>query len=110
MLQYMKDTRLDNPDIIVKDKRLLELDEIVTEVKQDEEWEAARMSIYGQGIEEGRKSGLEDGQKQGELKKTKIFVHNLLKRGMSDEDICLLAECTPQLINEVRSTLNSEKK
>ena len=37
LLQYMKDTRLDNPDIIVKDKRLLELDEIVTEVKQDEE-------------------------------------------------------------------------
>lgn len=31
MLQYMKETRIDNPEIIVKDSQILELDEIVTE-------------------------------------------------------------------------------
>ena len=31
MLQYMKETRIDNPEIVVKDSRLLELDEIVNE-------------------------------------------------------------------------------
>lgn len=29
LLQYMKDTRIDNPDIMVKDSRILELDENV---------------------------------------------------------------------------------
>ena len=34
LLQYMKDTRLDNPEIKVKDERLIELDRIVSEVKE----------------------------------------------------------------------------
>ena len=34
LLQYMKDTRLDNPEIKVKDERLIELDRIVSEVNQ----------------------------------------------------------------------------
>ena len=80
LLQYMKDTRIDNPDIIVKDRRILELDEIVTEIKQDEEWEDTKMSIYGLGLEQG--------EKQSELNKTKIVIRNLLKREISDEDIC----------------------
>ena len=37
LLQYMKNTTLDNPDIVVKDERITELDQIVTEVKQSEE-------------------------------------------------------------------------
>ena len=37
LLQYMKDTRLDNPEIKVKDERLIELDRIVSEVKESEE-------------------------------------------------------------------------
>ena len=45
LLQYMKDTRLDNPEIKVKDERLIELDRIVSEVKESEEWEAVEMNI-----------------------------------------------------------------
>lgn len=37
MLQYRKETRIDNPEIPVKDPRILELDHIVTEVKESEE-------------------------------------------------------------------------
>lgn len=37
LLQYMKNTTLNNPDIVVKDERITELDQIVTEVKQSEE-------------------------------------------------------------------------
>ena len=36
LLQYMKDTTLDNPNITVKDERILDLDRIVEEVKQSE--------------------------------------------------------------------------
>lgn len=39
LLQYMKTTDINNPDIVIKDKRLIELDNIVAEVKESEEWE-----------------------------------------------------------------------
>ena len=45
LLQYMKDTRLDNPEIKVKDERLIELDRIVSE--------AVEMNILEVGISNG---------------------------------------------------------
>ena len=33
LLQYMRDTTLENPDITVRDKRIIDLDRIVEEVK-----------------------------------------------------------------------------
>ena len=47
----MKDTRLDNPEIKVKDERLIELDRIVSEVKESEE--AVEMNILEVGISNG---------------------------------------------------------
>ena len=58
MLQYMKDTRLNNPNILIKDPRILELDDIVTEVKDSEEWEAVKMNILEIGIERGAEQKL----------------------------------------------------
>lgn len=57
MLQYMKETSLDNPNILVKDARIIELDNIVTEVKESEEWEAVKMNILEVGITKGRLEG-----------------------------------------------------
>ena len=45
LLQYMKNSTLSNPEILVIDDRIRRLDAIVTEVKQSEEWEDAHMSI-----------------------------------------------------------------
>ena len=63
--QYMKNTTLNNPDIVVKDERITELDQIVTEVKQSEEWEAVKVSLLSVGIgigkEEGRRQGITEG-------------------------------------------------
>ena len=61
LLQYMKNTTLDNPEILVKDKRIRELDRIVREVKQSEEWEAVKMNILEIGIEKGKKEGKAEG-------------------------------------------------
>lgn len=58
LLQYMKNTRLDNPDIIEKDERLVELDGIVTEVKESEEWEVVQMDLIEFGIEKGKTVGM----------------------------------------------------
>lgn len=57
LLQYMKETTLKNPNILVRDKRILELDNIVSEVKESEEWETIRMNILEIGIQEGREEG-----------------------------------------------------
>ena len=64
LLQYMKNTTLGNPDIIVKDKRIEELDRIVKEVKQSEEWEAVKMNI----LEIGLKQGIEQGMAKSAMK------------------------------------------
>ncbi len=47
LLQYMKETNIENPNVTVKDCRILELDHIVNEVKASEEWEAVKMDIRG---------------------------------------------------------------
>lgn len=50
LLQYMKNTTLSNPHIIIQDERILDLDRIVKDVKQSEEWEAVRMNILEIGL------------------------------------------------------------
>ena len=61
LLQYMKYTTLDNEDVTEKDNRILDLDKIVREVKQSEEWEAVEMNIFEIGVEHGKELGIEQG-------------------------------------------------
>ena len=65
LLQYMKHTTLDNENIIVKDKRILDLDRIVGKVKQSEEWEAVEMNIYEIGVARGEELGEKRGEERG---------------------------------------------
>lgn len=89
LLQYMKDTRLDNPEIKVKDKRLIELDRIVSEVKESEEWEAVEMNI------------LEVGISNGEMKKLVSLVCKKLKKGCSPEEIANILEEDINVIQKI---------
>ncbi len=59
LLQYMKSTDINNPEIQIRDKRLLDLDKIVTQVKKSEEWEAVKMDILDIGIQKGMEQGIE---------------------------------------------------
>ena len=61
LLQYMKNTSLNNPEIESKDERIIRLDEIVTEVKESEEWEAVQMNILEIGISHGMEQGIAQG-------------------------------------------------
>ena len=65
LLQYMRHTTLDNENIMVKDKRILDLDRIVGEVKQSEEWEAVKMNIYEIGVARGEELGEKRGEARG---------------------------------------------
>ena len=79
--------------------------------------EAIEMSIFEYNEEEALKyiredefqMGKEEGIEQGELSKTRTFIRNMLKRGMSEEDICALAECDKALIEEVRNEKENGK-
>lgn len=94
LLQYMKNTSLDNPEIEVRDERLCNLDRIVKEVKESEEWEAVEMNILDIGIERGREEGREEGRKQGREQgeqRVNRLIQLLLERSRLDE-IAKMAE------------------
>ena len=86
LLQYMKNTTLDNPDIIVKDERIVELDRIVSEVKQSEEWEAVKMNILEIGIQHGIERGIEQGKAQGLEQGIRGVIETCQEFGISQGD------------------------
>ena len=96
LLQYMKHTTLENPEILVKDERIMQLNEIVTEVKQSEEWEAVKMSILSIGLERGEKIGLEKGLNRGE----KIGLEKGMDRGLSCGKVQGKAQSILELLEE----------
>ncbi|MBQ6995887.1 MAG: hypothetical protein IJN64_15615 [Lachnospiraceae bacterium] len=55
----MKNTTLDNPEIQVKDERIIELDKIVTEVKESKE---VKMNILEIGMAKGEQIGMTKGE------------------------------------------------
>lgn len=71
LLQYMKDTTLENPNICIQDPRIRELDEIVDEVLQSDEWEVLTMGFFETceqlGVEKGMKEGIQWGLERGRL-------------------------------------------
>ena len=57
------------------------------------------------GVNEGVSQGITQGITQGIQNKTHIVVSNMLKRSMSTEDICALAECSEEFVEKVRAEL-----
>ena len=104
MLQYIKKTRIDNPEILVKDSRILELDKIVTEVKSSEEWEAVQMNILEVGIEHGLQKGLQQGLQQ----KITELVEKKLKKGLSVSEIADMLEESEETIREIVEKLQKK--
>ncbi len=89
LLQYMKYTTLDNEDVTEKDDRILDLDKIVREVKQSEEWEAVEMNIFEIGVERGKELGIEEGKEQGTLKTLVRSVElNMKNYHMNIQEAC----------------------
>ena len=102
LLQYMKDTRIDNPDIMVKDSRILELDDIVQEVKASEEWEAVKMNILEIGIERGIKQELQQGLQQKLIE----LVEKKLAKGYSIVEIADMLEESEETIKKIIGELH----
>lgn len=80
----MKRTTLDNPEIQVRDERIVELDKIVAEVKESEGWEEVQMNILEVGISRGIQ--------QGEERKLLRLVCKKLAKGCSVPEIAEMLE------------------
>ena len=89
----MKDTRLDNPNIETEDERLIKLNEIVSEVKESEEWEAVQMNILEVGIQRGLE--------QGEQKKIVSQVCKKMAKGYTVDEIADMLEEEPSVIQTI---------
>lgn len=109
LLQYMKNTTLDNDEIVVRDERILELDRIVEEVRQSEEWEAVRMNILEigikKGLEEGMEKGIEKGIKKGMEKGIEKgkgeMILAMLKNGYPYSEVAKVADMTEEEIKRI---------
>lgn len=101
LLQYMKETRIDNPEILVKDPRILELDHIVTEVKESEEWEAVKMNILEVGLTKGREEGRAEGKAEGEILKLLSQIRKKINKGCSPSDIADALEESEEFIHRI---------
>ena len=97
LLQYMKNTTLENPDIVVRDERILDLDRIVEEVKQSEEWEAVKMNLLEIGIEKGI-----------EQSRTEI-IRNMLNSGLSSKEVSEVTQIPLDIVKEVERKTNENK-
>ncbi|MGN0376211.1 MAG: Rpn family recombination-promoting nuclease/putative transposase [Suilimivivens sp.] len=98
LLQYMKKTNINNPEITVKDERLLELDKVVTEVRESEEWEAVRMDILDVGIKRG--------QTQGEYKKLISQIEKKKSKGCTIQEIADIFEEDISLVEKIYNALD----
>ena len=101
LLQYMKDTRSDNPNILCWDNRLTQIDEVVKEVKQSEEWEAVQMSILLIGMERGQKIGEALGEARGEAYVLTDLIIKKMKRGLAPEQIADMLEINLAIVKEI---------
>ena len=61
--------------------------------------------MYGKILDYEAKDILNRGKAAGMQDKTRIVISNMLKRNMSDADICALAECSQEMVDEVRKSL-----
>ena len=75
---------------------------ILSEFLKQNRAEAIKVSIYEYDEELHFKTLLEEGREQGLEEKTRTIIQNMLARGMADEDIMAIAECSLELINQVR--------
>ena len=108
LLQYMKDTTLENQNVTIKDRRILDLDRIVNEVVQMEEWEAVKMNILeiglAQGMEKGLAQGMEKGLAQGMEEGLAQGIETGLKKGIREGE-----ERLAQLLRLLKSAGRNEE-
>ena len=92
LLQYMKETSLYNPDVLIRDERMCRLNSIVTEVTESEEWEEISMSIYSNALERGTEIG-----------QISHLINQICKKLLREKSLETIAEELEEDVNVLRS-------
>ena len=98
LLQYMKRTDINNPELKEPDQRIVGLNRIVKEVKESEEWEGVKMDILDVGINRGIG--------RGEYKRLILQVGRKKAKGISAVEIAEMFEEDPELIQKIYDALD----
>ena len=91
---------------ILKERMSEEMGGKVLRLPSDELREAREAGI-NLGIRQGISKGISCGIETGKEEKTRTVVTNMIKRGISDADICAMAECEPEFVEQVRKKLEN---
>lgn len=97
LLQYMKHTSVDNPDIKIWDERLIKIAQVVKEVKESEEWEEVKMGVMSVVMERG----MEIGEEHGEMKKLVSLTLRKMRRNISPEETADMLETDVEVIRRI---------
>ena len=103
LLQYIRHTDLENPEIVVRDPRLIRLDRIVQEVRRSEEWEDIKMNLIEYGVEKG----IQQGMQQGESKKLIQMVCRKLQKRKDPKKIAEELEEDENVIERICRAVKS---
>lgn len=80
----------------------------VTDLRKEKVMEGDKVNMcqaMKEWAEEERAEGRLEGSRIGADEKTRTVVRNMLKRGMADEDVMALAECSMEMLEEERAKL-----
>ena len=106
--EQVKKLVLDNPDYekISEDaydvmKQYANISELKTEKVEGEK----NMVNMAKGLQDWAEEERAEGRREGIQSMVRIFVKNMLKSGMSDEDILMLSECDRELLEEVKKSI-----
>lgn len=82
----------------------------LTEYNEEEAKKCMQEECYedglAEGIAKGRAEGRAEGLEKGIMQEKWKFVKNLIAAGMDDENICRYVECTQELVDEVRRSMD----
>ena len=110
--QHMDADSLEVLSVLLNAPKLWE-DRIKYMKKTDEREEynmcQALEELFADNWEAGMEAGIKEGIKEGIEEKTSQIVKNMIKRGMSDDDIKAIAECPQETIDTLRRKLPLDK-
>lgn len=101
---------IDNRSEVVKVTQLDYTFDRQIELEREDARREGREEGREEGRREGRKEGQEEGRREGWLEGQKVFVTNMINRGMDDENIKSLANCNQDFVDELRKQGVSQKK
>ena len=81
----------------------------ISELKTEKVEGEKNMVNMAKGLQDWAEEERAEGRREGIQSMVRIFVKNMLKCGMSDEDILMLSECDRELLEEVKKSIQEKR-